>query len=264
MPQSITLDSISAADISRWLRQEEIDKAQAYLDKVSDLDLRRDTMTARVQGSARQPYRVQVRLLQLADGNLLHNTCTCPVRNNCKHVAAALLKSLDMRDDQDYINPGVLSWIADLKSLATAVEKAKKPRQTNMRLLYLLDPGPFGKHWRLFLVKGREANNGENWHSIEKALVSPPQFVSEEDLPLLRLIHGLKRGYDGYGGFYWQLEGQKAQQVLEALLPTGRLHLGEPRYSVLAAGEPRPGRVDWEPDSSGRILPVLSTSPWAD
>ncbi|HZX31895.1 MAG TPA: SNF2-related protein, partial [Rhodocyclaceae bacterium] len=264
MPNSLTLDAISAADISRWLDKAEIDKAQGYLDRVSDLDLRRDTLSARVQGTARQPYRVQVRLLQLPDGNLLHNTCTCPVRNNCKHVAAALLKSLEMRDDQDYINPGVLSWIADLKSLATAVEKAKKPRQTNMRLLYLLDPGRFGKHWRLFLVKGREANNGENWHSIEKALVSPPQFVSEDDLPLLRLIHGLKRGYDGYGGFYWQLEGHKAQQVIEALLPTGRLHLGEPWYSLLAAGEPRPGRVDWEPDSAGRILPVLSTSPWAD
>ena len=264
MSQSITLDAISAADVSRWLARAEIDKAQNYLDRVSDVDLRRDTMTARVQGSARQPYRVQVRLLQMPEGSFLHNNCTCPVRTGCKHVAAALLKSIELRQEQGYVNPGVLSWIADLKSLATAVEKAKKPRQTNMRLLYVLDPRQFGRHWRLYLVKGREPASGENWHAVEKALVSPPQFVSEADLPPLRLIHGLKRGYDGYSGFYWELEGKRAEQVLEALLPTGRLYLGEPWYSILAAGEPRPGRVDWEPDTSGRILPILSTTPWAD
>jgi superfamily II DNA or RNA helicase len=264
MSQSTTLDTIGVADVSRWLGQKEIDKAQTYLDRVGDLDLRRDTMTARVQGSARQPYRVQVRLLQRQEGPFLHSTCTCPVRNGCKHVAAALLKSIEMREQQGYINPGVLSWIADLKSLATAVEKARKPRQSNMRLHYLVDPGTIGRQWRLHLVKGREAAGGEGWHSIEKALVSPPQFVGEEDLPILRLIHGLKRGYDGHSGFYWQLEGQRAEQVLEAVLPTGRLHLGEPKYSPLAAGEPRHGHVDWEPDAGGRLLPTLSVSPWAD
>ncbi|MBS1190606.1 MAG: SNF2-related:Helicase, C-terminal:SWIM Zn-finger [Rhodocyclaceae bacterium] len=264
MPSSITLDAISATDIARWLGQAEIRKGQGYLDRVSDIDLRPDTVTARVQGTARQPYRVQIRLVQLPEGSFLHNSCTCPVRTGCKHVAATLLKSIETREEKDYINPGVLSWIADLKSLATAVEKAKKPRQTNLRLLYVLDPGNLGKHWRLHLVKGREASGGENWHNVEKALVSPPQFVSEDDLPLLRLIHGLKRGYDGYSGFYWQLEGNRAEQVLAGALATGRFYLGEPWYSPLTAGEPRPGQVDWKPDSNGRIRPFLSATPWAE
>ena len=44
---------ISAADISHGLGQSQVGKAQPYLERVTDLDVHPDRVTARVQGSAR-------------------------------------------------------------------------------------------------------------------------------------------------------------------------------------------------------------------
>ena len=47
-----------------------------------------------VQGSRQEPYRQKIKLTPKQRGIKIESTCTCPMRLNCKHVAAALLELL--------------------------------------------------------------------------------------------------------------------------------------------------------------------------
>jgi len=44
------------ADIVRWLAQREVLKGLTYLNAVSHLDIQSDLISARVKGTARDPY----------------------------------------------------------------------------------------------------------------------------------------------------------------------------------------------------------------
>ena len=43
--------------------------------------------------------------------------------------------------------------------------------------------------------RGRDLEDAEAWRDIDRALVKPPPFVAEEDLPILRLLWA-ERGHD--------------------------------------------------------------------
>jgi uncharacterized Zn finger protein len=52
-------------------------------------------MTATVQGNERRPYRQDISVTRRATGQIvIESDCSCPVGQNCKHVAAALLEGL--------------------------------------------------------------------------------------------------------------------------------------------------------------------------
>ena len=52
-------------------------------------------MTATVQGNERRPYRQDIAVARRATGQIvIASKCSCPVGQNCKHVAAALLEGL--------------------------------------------------------------------------------------------------------------------------------------------------------------------------
>jgi superfamily II DNA or RNA helicase len=67
-------------------------------DKVSHIAASRDGLrvTGRVRGSQRRPYDQTVSIVPTANGTGVRivGYCTCPVRLNCKHVAALLLEHL--------------------------------------------------------------------------------------------------------------------------------------------------------------------------
>src|SRR5580765_4619437 len=57
--------------------------------------------TATVQGSRPEPYRVDAQLVKGSHGPVIYGLCTCPMRVNCKHVAAMLWKALDAKLDDE-------------------------------------------------------------------------------------------------------------------------------------------------------------------
>jgi superfamily II DNA or RNA helicase len=72
-------------------------KEYAESDCVSDLEYfpHEHRYAAKVQGTAPQPYRVEARLMTRATGVVVYGLCTCPMRVNCKHVAAMLWKVME-------------------------------------------------------------------------------------------------------------------------------------------------------------------------
>ncbi|MBA2727536.1 MAG: DEAD/DEAH box helicase [Parachlamydiaceae bacterium] len=68
-------------------------KGSGYFNKklVFDLNIVGDVITAQVMGSALKPYDVHIKPSKL--GKSL-GICSCPMKNDCKHVAATLLQAL--------------------------------------------------------------------------------------------------------------------------------------------------------------------------
>ncbi len=66
-------------------------RVYAEQDRATLLEVDELALRSLCSGSARLPYRQNIRLRPQADGWLLQGSCSCPVGHNCKHVAAALL-----------------------------------------------------------------------------------------------------------------------------------------------------------------------------
>ncbi|MEA9984448.1 MULTISPECIES: DEAD/DEAH box helicase [Subtercola] len=90
---------VDAADIARLVGRPSFDRARPYArgSAVANLvwNAETRTLTAAVQGSEGAPYRCSV---TLDESNSVYwvpvsSSCSCPVRFDCKHVAAALLAS---------------------------------------------------------------------------------------------------------------------------------------------------------------------------
>lgn len=139
---------------------------------------------------ARQPYTSSARLVHHKNGRIsLISGCTCPVGVDCKHVAAMLLKAIDERNPVDRVSTGILSWVADLRRVSIAVAKKKtRPASARQQLFYILKSTPDHRHFGVEIRKGKYPESAEEWWKIDRALVTPPQFVNEEDLGILRLI----------------------------------------------------------------------------
>jgi uncharacterized Zn finger protein len=87
--------SYTLADVTRWYSMQELQKAKAYLNSISRVEIRPDVIAALVQGSTRQPYAVEITFERDNAGDLaIKPLCSCPVRFKCKHSAAVLLSVL--------------------------------------------------------------------------------------------------------------------------------------------------------------------------
>ena len=133
-------------DIEGWLSSREVDKGQGYLDAVSNLKIGDQQIEARVQGTAAMPYRVSVELAPNGGNPPTRLQCSCPVGGHCKHVAAALLKTVALRERKDQATPAALEWIEALRQLAGG--PARRTAAPKLRQ-------------RLFWVLGYEADMGE-------------------------------------------------------------------------------------------------------
>ena len=89
----------TAADVERLVGPVMYDRGDEYARTGQVVSVARqrdgDTIVGHVRGSGRQQYVCVVRLD--ADGALTSSSCSCPVGEDCKHVAAALLVHLDRR-----------------------------------------------------------------------------------------------------------------------------------------------------------------------
>ncbi len=254
-------ESFTRAHVEQWLGEHTLKKAEAYVDAVEGLDVKAQRIVGQVQGSAAQPYLVLIHFLGDKPEHGIISGCTCPVRHQCKHAAAVLLHALQERDDPDRVSPGVLSWITDLRHLSQAVEKKSRGRSataSKARLFY-----HFNWHSgevRVRPMKGLRPDTAKPWTLTEKALVQPPQFVEDDDLPILRLLWAGRNPYFFQDGF--ALTPQKGAEALHKLLSSGRSIAGQPPIT-LAEGPARPGQIIWQAEGMGLQQPRLLAQPEA-
>ncbi len=259
----ISLDACTEKHLQGWLGQRELDKARTYVDHVQDIEIEPDFIRAVVPGSARKPYLAIAKLVAGKQGTqVLVSSCTCPVGGHCKHVAAMLLRAIEERATPDRVSPGVLSWVEDLRRASIAVAKKKaRPAGARQQLFYMLKWTADQRHFGIEIAKGKFPDNAEEWWNIERALINPPQFVSEDDLGILRLLWADRLHETGLRAF--GLGPKHGAEVLERLVHSGRFYPDSGDDLPLAAGEPRQATVGWRVDARGLQRPLLIARPAA-
>jgi superfamily II DNA or RNA helicase len=257
--------------ITDWLTPHTVAKAREYAHAVSELRwLAADTLGGWVQGTRTRPYDVRAQFHDVDDNMWVDGECTCPVGFNCKHVAALLIANLEkMPKPQPGVRPELVSWLEGFRARRTTAQRGDK-KSTATRpshaLAYVLSL-TYDRHPEVQLYKARRSVDGtiraidDAWSNVGAALVKPPKFVADEDLPILRGLW-LGRTREDYGRFV--LRGGTGAAVLHKLIDTGRA-FAEPvadlMPAALRASPARRGQIEWEPQPNERLRPVLRTDP---
>ena len=232
-------------------------KAQAYVPLVQQLQQHGETIVAAVPGTAREPYRVRLTFFPQAAGRYtLTAMCSCPVGSFCKHGAAVLLAYIERRPATQ-INPDVLRWVSEFGAAVRSTKAPAKAAKSPQVLLYLLrDDGEA----RVSFAKARIGVDGrpgalDDWSNVERAIMTPPKFVTEDDIAILRLLWMQNRSHAYFG---YSLAGKNGNDIMQRMLQTGRLYLDqEPLLAPLALGEPTRGELSWRLDTAGCVYADL-------
>lgn len=259
--------SYTLADVKNWYSMQELQKAKAYLNSIDYLDIQFDKITARVKGTAPRPYQVEIFFDTDKNGKLrIDPTCSCPVHRSCKHTAVVLLSALSV-PRAPTVNHAVLDWVESFRRAVQAPPKKKsKPAVRPEHLCYVLTRSLYTEEYTIVIYKGKLDIDGrvqgrlEEWDNVERTLIKPPQYVTEEDLGLLRLLWKQRDKYDGY-----QVMCAQGHEILTRLLESGRLYFmedgaGNHAPIHLKQGELRDARLDWGADESGRMVPRIIRS----
>ena len=254
------LNAYQEDDVVSWLGADTVKKARPYVDLVQQLEVGTERISAQVPGSARQAYRTDIVFIDFKQQVSLLTTCSCPVRRNCKHVAAALLRAIAERNPAVRLSSSVLSWVEDLRRASVAVAK-KKARSPSVRtsLFYILHWAEDGRHFGVTLRKGKRADKAEEWWNIERALLTTPQFVQEDDLPILHQLWNARHHASGIRAY--GLGDKQPLEILSRLLATGRFYSQSDLEIPLREGAGRPGSFGWMVDGQGFQRPHLRAEP---
>ncbi len=271
------LEVFTQDDLIAALGVETVAKGLGYVSRVSALSTEGNTVSALVKGRQRTPYTVEAAVEEesgLADGiPILTSSCTCPMGYGCKHVAAMMLVWLHQRRRPDRPREQVLAWVKGFREAADSVAKGDKPKRksatTTYALRYLVEPSLYGGDFSVSSYKVRLDQHGdirqrEPWSNIERALQTPPAFVDDTDLDILRLLwaHRPRGHFDASDGL--PLEGRHSDELMSRLLASGRAHFGSLAGPALGLGEARGGTPDWTITPDGLRAPVLRVEPTAD
>ncbi|HLO63464.1 MAG TPA: SNF2-related protein, partial [Azonexus sp.] len=260
----ITLDTFAEEHVAEWFATRDINKAKPYVDLVRDLSINGNLLSALVPGSAPEPYTVQAYLSQDQSGDMgVVSRCTCPVGRHCKHVAAVLLKAIEARKPTEQASGSALSWVEDLRRTSIAVAKKKaRPSTARQQLFYILKWTADKRHFGIEIRKGKYPESAEEWWKVDRALVTPPQFVTEEDLGILRLIwadRGHETGLRAFG-----LGPERGAEILQRMAASHRLYPEDDLGLPLNAGATRPASIGWNIDGMGFQRPYLKPQPSAE
>ena len=255
--------SYSVKNVIHWYNQDEIRKAKAYLNSISHLEIQPDKITAQVKGTSPTPYFVEILFDTDDEGDLyIETVCSCPVGWKCKHTAAVLLSALSL-PRTPAVNHAVLEWVESFKRTVKAPpKKTAKSASRPEKLCYAITTSAYTGDYVFGLYKGKLDAEGrltgrlEEWSNVERALIKPPQFVTEEDLPILRLLWQQRDRHD-----YFPVKGAHGNEILTRLLQSGRLffmeamaasHYLESEPVHLRPGKARKAHMGWGVDESGR------------
>lgn len=85
--------------VSRWIGARTVARAKSLVEKAQNIQWQNNLLTGEVPGRKVEPFQVMVHF-SLPQGRLLASgECTCPVKNNCRHVAAVMLANLQQQPE---------------------------------------------------------------------------------------------------------------------------------------------------------------------
>ncbi|RLJ20524.1 helicase SNF2 [bacterium endosymbiont of Escarpia laminata] len=196
-----------------------------------------------------QQLRVYVRV-QMDPGKevQINGECSCSSGQNCSHVAAVLIKAL--LDEQEMPTEALDTTEGSRRLDRPAKGAEDYPPGVHQRLIYLLRPDPTDPS-RIEVEPrcARALKNGgySDDRIYEPAWAqrgTPPRFLLKTDLDILAVLNQGE-------AIKPSLKGKSGEQLLRAMLETGRCHLGHISGKTLRLGKPQSATPCWEVDSIG-------------
>jgi superfamily II DNA or RNA helicase len=228
-------------------------------------------VSAKVQGSSRAPYNVTIEYVTRGPDLRFSTYCDCPIGNQCKHGAAALIALLVLRpaneDDaptkeHDPADVAVSGWLRRLEAFSARASTA--PQFEEIR--YFLDLGGNPARVKLTAREVSVRRNGERTvgHTVD---LSSFHFGGGSDAaPIDRTIGrlavaaGIVNPYS-YSSRNAIVSPRLSAVLLEEMLRTGRLHWRSLKAPPLLRRDLSEQRLVWNPDAEGRQHPDVAEKP---
>ncbi len=231
--------------------------------------------TARVQGTRPQPYKVSLTGKCERDGWVFWGTCTCPVSEDCKHVAALVydlqkaIAGAEAEGEEDIAHDQWLTALSEVVAPDKPKEK-NEPKRRTQALAFLVTPRDDGLLEVGFAKIGYPANKEPR---IENPAFSPgqtsrtPAYFQEGDVGMVTAFQErLPKAPDA--NFHWYevriLQGSYASTLLPDLFKSGRFFLahemgrkGDPLPDPLTEGLPIKLGAKWEVSPDGEYAPSI-------
>lgn len=206
-----------------------------------------DKIEAQVWGNSLIPYRQKIRLVR--DGNDWHvdARCSCPVRSNCKHTLAVLLKVIQQQQEKGQQQQVKLhQWLNSLQQ----VDQQVPDFDYKDRVLYILEMTTQGlamspRRARRLKKGGYGQGSLLSEHDFRQGYI--PHWGCSEDFRLLGLISSQNR----FGQLL--LKEQWGALALDSMLQSGRCFL-QSVHQPIERGPSLPLQLEWQQDSNQRQL----------
>ena len=248
-----------------------------------------DSISAKVQGNERRPYVQDISVARSAAGKVtIRSDCSCPVGENCKHVAAALLESLARASapfasrkpaavEQSAASgllapapsplatpklpPDLASWLESLER-ARRVEEEDYPAGQHQRIVYLFAPQNRARVFprlELKILTTRLLKDGSlspSAHNFEprNALnsYSPAKYLRPADFRIFRKIMQARGEYGAWGETAFATD---ALVLIGEIVATNRARWLAVNGPALALGPAKAGKIVWEVVGGAEMRP---------
>ncbi|WP_285164812.1 DEAD/DEAH box helicase [Shewanella goraebulensis] len=185
LPIKISLDLIA-----KLFSSVQLQKAQNYLIEGRVLEVHASQENHNIEsfvvGSAIEPYRQDITLVNVNHKIVMKSHCTCPVATNCKHVAAALLALIDKKPVEEQ---RLSQWLMQLEKqdLINPVEEEDEEKD---RIIFTLSSdhhGIFVDFKRSKLNKKGQYNKGSKV-ALNDVKYHLPWWINPEDSQIISLL----------------------------------------------------------------------------
>jgi len=218
---------------------------------------------AKVQGN--HLYTQVIQVDRKAEPIHFNGLCSCPVKMNCKHVAAVLFELLEDTDSDELSQPTADKadrlwnhWKNGLHQDLQRQREAQKTAPGSQQTLYLLTCSDEPQHaTMLSVMKCRQLKRG-GWGKPTRARFEDAfgfrldDNIPEVDKDIARLAIDPQRTYY-VSTSSLDLKDERGGLLLSLLLKSGRCYFGDFEGQPLASGPERTGRLTWQTDTGGRL-----------
>ena len=246
-------------------------------------------ITALVEGSARTPYQVSVKVERHVNLTEIESECTCPVGYMCKHAVAALYEAIAQDNrKRERIGPDHPTRTAKGPSLSAKLsawlariekEEAAEEKESDDRIVYyVMIDSEMQNVVRIIPALQHRLKDG-NW-SRKRVLTSgqlltlkqSPRLLTDEDRALLGTIDNTKY-YSGAVAWELPQDPPTINHYIRRVIQTGRGFFDEECSENLTYAGPLQGNLSWEllPDGHQRatikptrngLIVLVMASPW--
>ncbi|PIR01256.1 MAG: helicase [Nitrospinae bacterium CG11_big_fil_rev_8_21_14_0_20_45_15] len=255
-------------------------KKYAQQGKVKDIQWRKQgneiIIEGKVKGNNVSPYHQKITIPAPDLNRRIHGECSCPVKLECKHIAALLIyglvnqpkpiqfnKNLPAND----LDPELNKWLDHLNSAEQDYQNLDTyPDEIQQRLIYVIDPTHDLKSQILIHPQSvRLLGNGTfstspsipyRFNNIASG-ITPRHFRKIDNEIIYGLhAHNLMNKTDAWQGS--RLSGKEGHRLLMRILSTGRCFWSHIHGPQLISAPARTAELRWQNNTDGSQTPIFS------